>query len=48
MTRRKKIFKNWNVYKQNTMISMIILLRVLLFVPVQIGMKKVKKITSTS
>ena len=43
MTRRKKVLKNWNVYKQNTTISMIILLRVVLSVPVQIGMKKVKK-----
>ena len=43
MTRRKKMFKNWNVYKQNMMISMIILLRVLLLVPVRTGMKNVKK-----
>ena len=40
------MFKIWNVYRRNTINYMVILLKVLLFFPVQLGMKKVKKTTN--
>ena len=45
-THRNKMLKIWNVYRRNTINYMIILLKVLFFVLVQPGMKKVKKITN--
>ena len=42
-THLDKMLKTWNVYRQNMTNSMITLLNVPLFVPVQLGMKKVKK-----
>ena len=45
-THLDKMLKTWNVYRWNMSNSMITLHKVLLFVPVQLGMKKVKKITN--